>query len=73
MKKIDISSSRIGDNGILYFLEKTVNAPNLRYYYQLVYINFSSVKCTDNFISEKIEKVLIETVEKNKFIIDFSL
>ena len=31
LNKIDFSTSRVGDNGILYFLEKVQNLPNLQY------------------------------------------
>jgi Ran GTPase-activating protein (RanGAP) involved in mRNA processing and transport len=54
LQKLDISSSRISDNGILHFLERLDYFEKLRV-----------IKASDNFISEKIEKILIEILEKN--------
>jgi Ran GTPase-activating protein (RanGAP) involved in mRNA processing and transport len=60
--KLDFSSSRIGDEGILFFLQELQD-----------YTNLQSVKLTDNFISEKIEKILVELLDENKNLIEFSL
>ena len=35
--------------------------------------NIRCIKSTDNFISEKIEKILLEILEKNKTLIEFSV
>ena len=32
-----------------------------------------SLRASDNFISEKIEKVLLEVLEKNKYLIEFNV
>ncbi len=45
LKKIDIQSSRVSDNGIIYFLEKTKDFEPLTH-----------IKANDNYISERIEK-----------------
>jgi len=44
----------VSDNGILHFLERLDYFEKLRI-----------IKASDNFISEKIEKILIEILEKN--------
>lgn len=62
LERIDLSSSRIGDNGILFFLEKTENCENLKY-----------IKAIDNFISEKIEKIMIDILERNKNLVEFAV
>lgn len=62
LKKLDVSSSRISDSGILHFLERIDYFENIR-----------SIKVTDNFISEKIEKILLEILEKNKTLIEFAV
>ena len=62
LSKLDFSSCRIGDEGILYFL-KTLSEYN----------NLSSLRIADNFISEKIEKVLIEIIELNKNLLEFKV
>lgn len=48
LESIDISSCRIGDDGILYFLESLNNNSTIH-----------TFKVSDNFISEKIEKEII--------------
>ncbi len=45
LKKLDIQSSRVSDNGILYFLEK------IRDFEPLTHL-----RANDNYISERIEK-----------------
>ncbi len=62
LEKIDFSSSRVADGGILSFLEKLEYLANIK-----------CIKCCDNFISEKIEKVLLEILENNKTLIEFSV
>lgn len=62
LQKLDIGSSRISDKGILHFLEKIDNFSNLR-----------SLRVNDNFISEKIEKILLEILEKNRTLNDFNV
>jgi Ran GTPase-activating protein (RanGAP) involved in mRNA processing and transport len=62
LEKLDVSSSRVSDQGILFFLERIQCFPELR-----------NLKCCDNFVSEKIEKILIEILEKNKNLVEFSL
>jgi hypothetical protein len=62
LAKIDISSSRISDLGILHFLEKIDTFANIR-----------SIRASDNFISEKIEKMLLEILDKNKSLIEFAV
>lgn len=62
LTKLDVSSSRISDPGILHFLEKVD-----------IFENLKSIRATDNFISEKIEKILLEILEKNKTLVEFSL
>jgi hypothetical protein len=32
-----------------------------------------SIKAADNYISEKIEKILLEVLEKNKYLIEFNV
>ena len=32
-----------------------------------------SIRAADNFISEKIEKILLEVLEKNKYLIEFNV
>ena len=59
---LDFSSCRIGDEGILYFL-KTLGE----------YQNLTHLRMNDNFISEKIEKVLVEILELNKNILEFNV
>lgn len=59
---MDFSSCRISDSGILHFLERIEFFSNLK-----------SLRVNDNFISEKIEKILIEILEKNFKLVDFSL
>ena len=49
LRKIDFGSSRVGDAGLIYFLEKTENI------YQIL-----NIKASNNFISEKIEKLMID-------------
>ena len=49
LQLIDVSSSRIGDQGLLYFMEKIENIDNIKY-----------IKCNDNFLSEKVEKILLD-------------
>jgi hypothetical protein len=46
----------------LHFLERIDNFENLR-----------SIKAADNFVSEKIEKILLEILEKNKSLIEFTV
>lgn len=62
LQKLDISSSRISDSGILHLLERIDYFENIR-----------SIKVTDNFISEKIEKILLEILDKNKSLIEFGV
>jgi len=62
LAKVDFSSCRIGDEGILYFLKTLAG-----------YENLASLKVNDNFISEKIEKVLIEIVDLNKTMLEFGV
>jgi hypothetical protein len=88
LQKLDISSSRIGDNGIIYLLEK-IDVLTCLQYLLLDYIRkklcyntyklnddqwwIRVIKATDNFISEKIEKIIIDLLEKNKSITEFHL
>lgn len=62
LKKIDFSSSRVGDAGLIYFLEKT----------EQIY-SISNIKANNNFISEKIEKLMLDLLVKNKHLIKFAL
>ncbi|EGR31503.1 hypothetical protein IMG5_107210 [Ichthyophthirius multifiliis] len=62
LQKIDFSSSRVADAGILYFLDRIDYFENMR-----------CIKCQDNFISEKVEKVLLEILIKNKTLIEFGI
>jgi hypothetical protein len=32
-----------------------------------------SIRAADNYVSEKIEKILLEVVEKNKYLIEFNV
>jgi len=53
--KLDLSSCRITDNGLLQFMEKQ------EYFEKLTCLRFS-----DNFISEKVDKVILELLDLNK-------
>lgn len=62
LEKIDISSCRVSDSGLIRFLEKITNFANLRV-----------IKAVDNFVSQKAEKILLELLEKSSSLIDLNL
>lgn len=62
LQKLDVSSSRLTDKGFLHFLEFVMDIQD-----------FISLRANDNYISEKVEKVLIEILDKNKFIQDLQV
>jgi len=62
LTKMDFSSCRIGDEGILHFLQ-SLNE----------YDGLTSLRVGDNFISEKIEKVVVEMLEVNKNLTEFAI
>jgi len=59
---LNVSSCHISDEGLLYFMKAIENAEELKH-----------LVMKDNFISEHHEKVLLENVDKNKFLTDFEL
>jgi len=62
LTKLDVSSCRISDVGLLYFLEAIENIPEL-----------NTVLLKDNFISESSEKLLLELITKNVNLVEFDL
>jgi very-short-patch-repair endonuclease len=62
LTRLDVGSSRISDAGVLHFLERLDAFTGLRV-----------LRIPDNFISEKIEKILLEILEKNRTLIEFGL
>lgn len=60
--KLDVSSCRISDVGLLYFLEAIESIPEL-----------NTVLMKDNFISESSEKLLLELISKNSNLVEFDL
>jgi len=59
---LNVSSSRISDHGVLHFLEHIDKFQHLK-----------RIRLADNFISEKIEKILLEILFKNKTLIEFAV
>eukprot|EP00828_Plagiopyla_frontata_P015018 TRINITY_DN19544_c0_g1_i1.p2 TRINITY_DN19544_c0_g1~~TRINITY_DN19544_c0_g1_i1.p2 ORF type:complete len:136 (+),score=30.84 TRINITY_DN19544_c0_g1_i1:41-409(+) len=57
----DFGSSRVGDAGLIYFLEKT----------EQIY-SILNIKANNNFISEKIEKLMLDLLVKNKHLVKFA-
>ena len=62
LTKMDFSSCRIGDEGILHFLKALEE-----------YDGLSCLRVSDNFISEKIEKVVVEMLDLNKSLVEFAV
>jgi len=62
LTKIDFSSCRIGDEGILHFLKALEE-----------YEGLTSLRVSDNFISEKIEKVVVDMLDLNKSLVEFAV
>ena len=62
LKRFDLSSCRLNDTGLLYL----INALQMNK-------NISHVRLTDNFFSESIEAILLETINKNTSLVDIAL
>ncbi|CAD8044842.1 unnamed protein product [Paramecium primaurelia] len=62
MEKLDVSSSRVADQGFMTFLTFIGESTN-----------FTHLKANDNYISEKVEKLILEIIEKNQVIIDLQV
>ncbi len=62
LQLLDVSSSRIGDQGLMYLVEKVESKPNLKY-----------IRCNDNYVSEKIEKILLDQLVKNTHLLQLQL
>jgi hypothetical protein len=89
LQKIDFSSSRIADAGFFFFFRYFILICFLIIFYAIFlflslgilhfleklefFENIRSIKSTDNFISEKIEKILLEILEKNKSLTEFAV
>lgn len=62
LKKFDLSSCRLNDTALIYLINALQSNKNI-----------SHVKLTDNFFSENIEALLLETLNKNTSLIDIGL
>lgn len=62
IKKFDFSSCRLNDTGLLYLINALANNKII-----------SHIKLVDNFFSEHIESVLLQTLNKNTSLIDIQL
>jgi len=62
IKKFDFSSCRLNDTGLLYLINSLQNNKVI-----------SNMKLVDNFFSENIEAVLLQTLNKNTSLIDIQL
>jgi Ran GTPase-activating protein (RanGAP) involved in mRNA processing and transport len=62
IKKFDFSSCRLNDTGLLYLINALQNNKNV-----------SHMKLIDNFLSENIEAVLLQTLNKNTSLIEIHL
>lgn len=62
LKKFDFSSCRLNDAGLIYLINALQNNKNI-----------CSIKLTDNFFSENVEAILLETLNKNTSLIEIGL
>ena len=62
LKKFDFSSCRLNDAGLIYLIGSLQNNKKI-----------SSIKLTDNFFSENVEAILLETLNKNITLIEIAL
>lgn len=62
LKKFDFSSCRLNDTGLLYLINALQNNKTV-----------SRIKLIDNFFSEDIEAILLQTLNKNTTLIEISL
>lgn len=62
LNRLDISSSKVGDKGFLRLLECYESMPELQH-----------VKSTDNYVSDKYEKLITELLHKNTTLITLNL
>ena len=62
LKKFDFSSCRLNDTGLIYMINALQNNKNINH-----------VKLSDNFFSENVEAILLETLNKNTSLIDIAL
>ena len=62
LKKFDFSACRLNDAGLIYLINALQNNKNV-----------SSIKLTDNFFSENVEAILLETLNKNTSLIEIGL
>ena len=62
LKKFDFSSCRLNDTGLIYLINALQHNKNI-----------SSVKLADNFFSENVEAILLETLNKNTTLTDIAL
>jgi len=62
LKKFDFSSCRLNDAGLIYLINALQNNRKV-----------SSIKLTDNFFSENVEAILLETLNKNISLIEITL
>jgi hypothetical protein len=59
LKKFDFSSCRLNDAGLIYIINALQNNKSV-----------SNVKLSDNFFSENVEAILLETLNKNTTLIE---
>jgi len=62
LKKFDFSSCRLNDAGLIYLINALQNDKKI-----------SSIKLTDNFFSENVEAILLETLNKNINLVEIGL
>ena len=62
LKKFDFSSCRLNDAGLIYLINALQNNKKI-----------NCIKLTDNFFSENVEAILLETLNKNISLIEISL
>ena len=62
IKKFDFSSCRMNDEGLIYLINALQNNKKV-----------TSIKLTDNFFSENVEAILLETLNKNVSLIEIAL
>jgi len=62
LKTFDFSSCRLNDAGLIYLINALQNNKNI-----------NKIRLTDNFFSENVEAVLLETLNKNISLTEISL
>ena len=62
LKKFDFSSCRLNDAGLLYLINALANNTKI-----------SHIKLIDNFFSENIEPILLQTLNKNTALVEISV